>query len=91
MYIQHLEKHSMEQVVYTFWGKKIHKCFAAIKSESMSTTIIANIHIHKALKSTDRSKYTYHQQTLHDSQSYFPQCNPVLLGLAGLRVHQDKN
>jgi len=32
----------------------------------------------------------YHQRTLDDSQSYFPQCIPPWLNPAVLRVHQDK-
>jgi len=30
----------------------------------------------------------YRQQALDDSQPYFAHCNPILLSLAGLRVHQ---
>ena len=39
IHVHHSEKHSMEQVVYTFWDKN-YNCFVAIKGDFVFSSII---------------------------------------------------
>jgi len=77
VHVHHLEKHLMGQVAYIL--QKNTNCFVAIKSDFMSSSIVTT-NIQKTLQPT---KHIYHQQTLDDSQPYFPQCIPHWLIPAG--------
>jgi len=59
VHVHHLEKHLMEQIVYTFLAKKNTNCFVAIKSSFVfSSTVTTNIH--KTLQPTNnRAEHVY--------------------------------
>jgi len=88
--VHHLEKRLVEQVVYTFLGKKEHRYFTAIRSGFVFSSIVTT-NIQKILQPTNTgAERIYYKQILNDSQPYFPQCIQSRLSPAGLRVHPGK-
>jgi len=72
----------MGQVVHIFGGKKSTNCFVANKSDVVFNSIFTNVQ--KTLESTNTgAEHIYHQQTLDESQPYFPHCIPLWLHAAG--------
>ena len=90
-HVHHVEKQLMEQVLYTFLGKKEHHLFCC----NQKWFRVKQHSHHKYSEDIAAHKYwgwthIYHHQTLDDSKPYFPQCIPPWVSPAALRVHPGK-
>jgi len=78
----------MEQVVYTFLGKKNTNCFVEIKADFVFSNRVTT-NIQKTVQPTTTGAEHTNIISKH-SEPHFPQCISPWLSLAGLKVHPVK-